>query len=272
MGDCRLWSIIAHWPPGVLTRCVPCAQAILSRQRAETLSSVLYPDDRTFQGKELRLKQQHFFVSATIQARGLRWLRRRRPCVGVRGALAKAASLGAPGRSDWPRRFWSVTRRLHMSSIALYTECHMQIPGRRLAVMNKCKARVCNFPIAGVKKEGVTSILAARQDVVRRYKETHSTFDAFADKVAFQMNDTHPTIAVAELMRVLMDECQLGWTRAWELTTKASPLAPPRAVRPAHVVRVPDAHFGNPPWEWCLAQHLGTGPETASEAVLMWPG
>ena len=44
-------------------------QAILSRQRAETLSSVLYPDDRTYQGKELRLKQQHFFVSATIQAR-----------------------------------------------------------------------------------------------------------------------------------------------------------------------------------------------------------
>ena len=46
-------------------------QAILSRQRAETLSSVLYPDDRTYQGKELRLKQQHFFVSATIQVRKL---------------------------------------------------------------------------------------------------------------------------------------------------------------------------------------------------------
>jgi hypothetical protein len=46
-------------------------QAILSRQRAETLSSVLYPDDRTYQGKELRLKQQHFFVSATIQVRQL---------------------------------------------------------------------------------------------------------------------------------------------------------------------------------------------------------
>jgi len=42
-------------------------QAILSKQRAETLSSVLYPDDRTYEGKELRLKQQHFFVSATIQ-------------------------------------------------------------------------------------------------------------------------------------------------------------------------------------------------------------
>ena len=45
------------------------SQAILSKQRAETLSSVLYPDDRTYEGKELRLKQQHFFVSATIQVR-----------------------------------------------------------------------------------------------------------------------------------------------------------------------------------------------------------
>lgn len=44
-------------------------QAILARQRAETLSSVLYPDDRTYEGRELRLKQQHFFVSATIQVR-----------------------------------------------------------------------------------------------------------------------------------------------------------------------------------------------------------
>eukprot|EP00891_Asterochloris_glomerata_P002508 jgi/Astpho2/2508/fgenesh1_pm.00048_%23_17_t len=100
-------------------------QAILSKQRAETLSSVLYPDDRTYEGKELRLKQQHFFVSATIQ------------------------------------------------------------------------------------------------DVVRRYKETHPEgMDAFPDKVCFQLNDTHPTIAVPELMRVLMDECQMGWTQAWELCTK----------------------------------------------------
>ena len=78
--------------------CVSHAQAILSKQRAETLSSVLYPDDRTYEGKELRLKQQHFFVSATVQ------------------------------------------------------------------------------------------------DVVRRYKESHDTWDAFPDKVAFQMNDTHPTL------------------------------------------------------------------------------
>jgi hypothetical protein len=41
--------------------------AILDKQRAETLSAVLYPDDRTYQGRELRLKQQHFLVSATLQ-------------------------------------------------------------------------------------------------------------------------------------------------------------------------------------------------------------
>eukprot|EP00892_Ulva_mutabilis_P012207 jgi/Ulvmu1/9359/UM050_0111.1 len=101
-------------------------QAILAKQRAETLSSVLYPDDRTYEGKELRLKQQHFFVSATLQ------------------------------------------------------------------------------------------------DVVRRFKESNGSsrddFDAFPDKVAFQLNDTHPTIAIPELMRLLMDENGLGWTRSWEIT------------------------------------------------------
>jgi len=99
--------------------------AILSKQRAETLSSVLYPDDRTYEGKELRLKQQHFFVSATIQ------------------------------------------------------------------------------------------------DVVRRFVDLHqSDWDLFPEKVAFQMNDTHPTIAVPELMRVLMDDHGLGWTRSWNIVTK----------------------------------------------------
>lgn len=62
------------------------------------------------------------------------------------------------------------------------------------------------------------------QDVVRRWKETHSNFDQFAEKVAFQLNDTHPTIAVPELMRVLMDENQLGWSQAWDITSKVGPL------------------------------------------------
>lgn len=99
-------------------------QAILSKQRAETLSSVLYPDDRTYEGKELRLKQQHFFVSATVQ------------------------------------------------------------------------------------------------DVVRRYREAHpASWEEFQDKVAFQMNDTHPVLLIPELMRVLMDCEGLGWTQAWDLVT-----------------------------------------------------
>lgn len=99
-------------------------QAILSKQRAETLSSVLYPDDRTYEGKELRLKQQHFFVSSTVQ------------------------------------------------------------------------------------------------DVIRRYKERHDDWEEFAEKVSFQMNDTHPTLLVPELMRVLMDLEGLGWTKSWELVNK----------------------------------------------------
>ncbi|CAI5489372.1 unnamed protein product [Closterium sp. Naga37s-1] len=97
--------------------------AILSKQKAEAISSVLYPDDRTYQGKELRLKQQHFFVSATMQ------------------------------------------------------------------------------------------------DVVRRYKEEHSTFDEFKDKVALQLNDTHPVLALVELMRLLVDEEGLEWGYAWNITT-----------------------------------------------------
>jgi len=56
--------------------------------------------------------------------------------------------------------------------------------------------------------------------VVRRYKERHDNWDAFAEKVAFQMNDTHPTMLVPELMRVLMDLEGLGWTKAWDLVTQ----------------------------------------------------
>lgn len=66
--------------------------------------------------------------------------------------------------------------------------------------------------------------IGAVQDVVRRFKESNgssrSDFDAFPDKVAFQLNDTHPTIAIPELMRLLMDENGLGWTKSWEITQK----------------------------------------------------
>ncbi len=55
-------------------------------------------------------------------------------------------------------------------------------------------------------------------DILRRYERTHDTLDALPDKVAIQLNDTHPALAVAELMRILVDERGLAWERAWELT------------------------------------------------------
>jgi starch phosphorylase len=55
-------------------------------------------------------------------------------------------------------------------------------------------------------------------DIIRRYRATHATFDDFSSKVAVQMNDTHPSLSVAELMRQLVDENQLSWDQAWEIT------------------------------------------------------
>ena len=59
------------------------------------------------------------------------------------------------------------------------------------------------------------------QDIVRRYRKKHETFEFFAQKVAIQLNDTHPAIAVAELMRILVDEYSMGWDEAWEQTVGA---------------------------------------------------
>ncbi len=55
-------------------------------------------------------------------------------------------------------------------------------------------------------------------DIVSRYLRTHENFDEFADKVAIQLNDTHPAVAIAELMRVFVDEHRLDWDHAWEIT------------------------------------------------------
>ncbi|HVS37764.1 MAG TPA: glycogen/starch/alpha-glucan phosphorylase [Gemmataceae bacterium] len=55
------------------------------------------------------------------------------------------------------------------------------------------------------------------RDIVRRYQRDHQSFDQFADKVAVQLNDTHPTLAITELMRILVDENDLSWERAWEI-------------------------------------------------------
>ena len=98
--------------------------AVEQENLARTIVEVLYPNDNHMAGKELRLKQQYFFVSASLQA-----------------AIAK-------------------------------------------------------------------------------YKKTHDDITKLHEKVVFQMNDTHPTVAVAELMRILIDEEGLGWNQAWDITTK----------------------------------------------------
>ena len=63
-------------------------------------------------------------------------------------------------------------------------------------------------------------ISASVQRAVAKYKETHKDIRKFYEKATFQLNDTHPTVAVAELMRVLLDEEHLEWDEAWEVTTK----------------------------------------------------
>ena len=61
-------------------------------------------------------------------------------------------------------------------------------------------------------------VACAIRDIVKKYLRTHTTFEAFSSQVAIQLNDTHPAVAVAELMRVLIDENDLAWEQAWEIT------------------------------------------------------
>jgi starch phosphorylase len=61
---------------------------------------------------------------------------------------------------------------------------------------------------------------ASLQDVVRRYLRTHTGFDALPDKVSIHLNDTHPVLAIPELMRILVDDHQVPWAKAWTLSQK----------------------------------------------------
>lgn len=99
-------------------------RAVQEKNQSENLSKVLYPNDTTEMGQELRLKQQYFFVSASLQ------------------------------------------------------------------------------------------------DILRRFMKHHEGFDALPDKVAIQLNDTHPSVAIPELMRLLVDEHGLEWKRAWDITAR----------------------------------------------------
>jgi starch phosphorylase len=63
-------------------------------------------------------------------------------------------------------------------------------------------------------------VSATLQDIVRRFKKTNSDFAKFPDKVSIQLNDTHPSLAIAELMYILVDKENLGWDEAWDITVK----------------------------------------------------
>jgi starch phosphorylase len=57
-------------------------------------------------------------------------------------------------------------------------------------------------------------------DLVRRFRRSNAQWSALPDKVAIQLNDTHPALAVPELMRILLDEAGLGWDEAWDLSRR----------------------------------------------------
>lgn len=81
----------------------------------------------------------------------------------------------------------------------------------------------CDDHIAGKElrlKQQYFFVSASLQRAISKFKKSHDDIRTLPDKVCIQMNDTHPTLAVAELMRLLMDEEGLGWDTAWEITTK----------------------------------------------------
>jgi starch phosphorylase len=87
-------------------------------------------------------------------------------------------------------------------------------------------------------------------DIVRRFKKRHRTFDLFPKRVAMQLNDTHPSIAVAELMRILVDEENLDWDTAWAITEST--------IGYTNHTLMPEAleKWSVPLMEWLLPRHM----------------
>ena len=63
-------------------------------------------------------------------------------------------------------------------------------------------------------------VSATVQDILRRYLSTHDDIRGLPEKVAIHLNDTHPSLAVAELMRLLLDQYRLDWAAAWDVTVR----------------------------------------------------
>ena len=151
--------------------------AVAARRKADDITAVLYPNDATPYGKELRLKQQFFFVSASLQ-------------VGAFGTCLVEHVARCPAGGP---------------------------PSTRLP---------CFRPTGHVKTSKPPDSwrppfpAPAPQDTLSRFLSAHSDLSALPDKACFQMNDTHPTITVAELMRLLVDVHGLAWDAAWGIVTR----------------------------------------------------
>jgi starch phosphorylase len=113
-------------------------------------------------------------------------------------------------------------------------------------------------------------VACAIRDIVRRYLATHATFEQFSDKVAIQLNDTHPALAVAELMRVFVDEYDLPWDTAWEIT-QATLGYTNHTLLPEAMERWPVALF-----EYVLPRHLqiiyDINLRFLEHVAAVWPG
>ena len=160
-------------------------QAVEERRKAEDISAVLYPNDATEYGKELRLKQQFFFVSASLQVCALH------ACV------------------------------THFFCTTCFSEMCLLEPLQH----HDCTVRAPHLGLeAWLQPDlGWHKMSAWLQDAVARFKARHGdNWQLLPDKAVFQMNDTHPTIAVAELMRLLIDEQSLDWDTAWGITQKVA--------------------------------------------------
>ena len=113
-------------------------------------------------------------------------------------------------------------------------------------------------------------VSCAIRDIVNKYRRMHETFKEFPEKVAIQLNDTHPALAIPELMRILVDEEALGWEEAWEITT-ATFAYTNHTLLPEALEKWPV-----PLMEYVLPRHMQIIFEIngrfLDQAALKWPG
>ena len=117
------------------------------------------------------------------------------------------------------------TKYQHLSAVA--SAHHQHIRQIKHAFWEACSTKECGdcSDMQGVMSSTPLIVPAALQDALARFKAKHGDqWQLLPEKACFQMNDTHPTIAVAEIMRLLIDEQNLDWETAWGITQKVQPI------------------------------------------------